>query len=129
MSWLVFIFALEAGFLPNYGFVMYQAPEAVVAEHSLYVDMEASVEIHGFYVGGGMRCYMWKTIGDIEFYPYQMTYRFDAGWRNEWLNIGFRHYCQHPVMPWMPFQRPDQNWEGAYEELCFRVRGRIGGKR
>jgi hypothetical protein len=127
MSWLVFVFVLEAGLLPHYGFVMYEPdPAAVIQDLSFYTQLEASVEAYGFYIGGGMRCYFWKTRDDYDFSPFQMTFRFDAGWRNEWLNVGFRHYCLHPVMPWMPFVgAPQQNWEGAYEELFIRIDGRL----
>jgi hypothetical protein len=77
MTWLSFLFALELGLLPNYGFAMYEPdPAYVIADHSLYIDFETSVEAYGFYVGGGMRCYFWKSLGDYDFTPFQMTYRF-----------------------------------------------------
>lgn len=122
MSWLTLFFALELGLLPNYGFVMYEPDATVIADNSLYTDFEASVEVYGFYVGGGMRCYFWKDLDGYDFSPFQMTYRFDAGWRNDRLNIGFRHYCMHPVVPWSS-QMPEKNWEGAYEELFIRFEG------
>jgi len=77
-------------------------------------------------VGGGMRNYFWKDRGEIGFCPYQMTFRFDAGWRNEFLDIGFRHYCMHPVVPWLALtEAPMCEWEGAYEELFVRIHGRL----
>lgn len=125
MTWLAFVFALELGLLPNYGFVMYQPdPEYVIDQHALYTDLEASVEAGGFYLGGAMRCYFWAHRNDYGFSPFQMTYRFDAGWRNDRLNIGFRHYCMHPVVPWSSHM-PEKNWEGAYEELFIRLEGKI----
>jgi len=127
MNWLVFVFALETGMLPNYGFVMYEPDfQAVFAKHSFYTYMEASVETYGFYVGGAMRCYFWKTTNGYDFSPYQMTFRFDAGWRNKWLEIGFRHYCMHPVMPWITnYDTPQQNWEGSYEKIFVRFEGQM----
>jgi len=61
MNWLVFVFALECGLLPNTGFVMYQPDlDYVVGAVGFYTDLSASVESFGFYVGGGMRNYFWK---------------------------------------------------------------------
>ena len=127
MSWLVFVFALECGLLPNTGFVMYQPDlESVVGAVGFYTDLSASVESFGFYVGGGMRNYFWKDRGKIGFCPYQMTFRFDAGWRNENIEIGFRHYCMHPGVPFLELTgAPVCEWEGAYEELFVRIHGRL----
>ena len=127
MSWLVFVFALEAGLLPHYGFVMYEPDlQAVFADHSFYTHLEASVEAYGFYVGGAMRCYFWKCRDGYDFSPYQMTFRFDAGWRNDFLNIGFRHYCMHPVVPFLALKgAPLCKWEASYEELFVRIEGRL----
>jgi hypothetical protein len=127
MTWLVFVFALEAGILPNGGFVMYQPdPAYVVDAVGFYTDLSCSVESFGFYVGGGMRNYFWKDRDGMGFYPYQMTFRFDAGWRNEFLEVGFRHYCMHPVVPWLALTgAPECQWEGSYEELFVRMHGRL----
>ncbi len=126
MSWLVFVFALECGLLPNTGFNMYQPDlESVSGAVGFYTALSASVEYFGFYVGGGMRNYFWKDRGKISYWPYQMTFLFDAGWRNDFLDIGFRHYCMHPVVPFLAIiGTPPQNWECSYDELFVRVHGR-----
>ena len=59
-------------------------------------------------------------------WPYQMTFLFNAGWRNENIEIGFRHYCMHPVVPFLELTgAPTQNWECSYDELFIRVHGRL----
>jgi hypothetical protein len=122
MNTLLFIFALEAGVLPNYEFVIYQPDlDYVEADYSFYTSLEITAELYGFYLGGAMKCYMWRNTGRLNFHPYQMTYRFDAGWRNDWLTLGFRHYCIHPVIPLAGVMLPEQNWEEAFEELFIRV--------
>jgi len=126
MDWLVFEFALECGLLPNTGFAIYQPDlKSVAGADGFYTALSASVESFGFYVGGGMRNYFWKML-EKGFRPYQMTFRFDAGWRNDFLDIGFRHYCMHPVVPFLGLTgAPPQNWECAYEVLFFRIHGRL----
>jgi len=127
MSWLVFVFALEVGLFPNNSFIMYQPnPAYVIDAVGFYTDLEASMESYGFYVGGGMRCYFWKDRDPLDFYPYQMTFSFDAGWRNEFFEIGFRHYCMHPVVPWLALtEAPECQWEGSYDEMFIRIYGRL----
>lgn len=126
MNWLVFVFALECGMLPNTSFIMYQPnPEYVMNEIGFYTDLSASVEVKGFYIGGGMHNYFWKTIKGISFWPYQMTFLFNAGWRNDYVDVGFRHYCMHPVIPYAGLVKPQQNWEGGYQELFIKFKGRL----
>ena len=119
---LLFIFALEMGILPNYEFLMYQPhPDYIEANCSFYISLDATAELYGFFLGGGMKCYMWRNTGRLNFWPYQMTYRFDAGWRNDWLTLGLRHYCIHPVIPLAGVVLPVQNWEESFQELFVRV--------
>lgn len=127
MSWLVLVFALELGILPQTGFVMYQPnPAYVVDQVGFYTDLSATVEAYGFYAGGGMRCYFWIDRDTVSFWPEQMTFLFEAGWRTEGLNVGFRHYCMHPVVPYLALTgAPPQNWEGSYEEIYIRFDGRV----
>lgn len=127
MSWLVFVFALECGLLPNTGFAMYQPDLSHVTDAiGFYTDLSCSVESFGFYIGGGMRSYFWKYREGVGLWPYQTTFRLDAGWRNEFLDIGIRHYSMRPVVPYLALTgAPMQNWEGAYEEIFIRVGGRL----
>lgn len=76
-------------------------------------------------VGGGRRNYFWKKL-EKGFRPYQMTFLFNPGWRNDFLDVGFRHYCMHPVVPFLGLTGPPpQNWECAYDELFIRIHGRL----
>jgi len=124
MNWLFFIFALEAGFFPNASFVMYEMPVEEVFDLGMYVQIEAEVLFFDlFFVGGSIRTYVWKKEEGISFWPWRDGFMFNAGLRYKILELGFRHYCTHPVIP---YQYPAQmNWEGAYEEIYFRIEGRI----
>jgi len=127
MNWLFFVFSLEMGILPQANFVMYQPdPQYVLGAFGLYTDLAATIEAYGFYAGGGMRCYMWATQPQIGFWPYQMTFMAEAGWRNDWLTIGFRHWCMHPIVPYLALIGPPPlSWEGGYEEIYVKIHGRL----
>jgi hypothetical protein len=131
MNWLILFFALECGLLPNTNAAMYQPdPRVAVEDLGFYALLEATVEAYGFYVGGEMRCFFWKEQRRLSFWPERMQYGFKAGWRCEHVEFGFRHYCVHPVLPYLALTgAPKQEWELAYEEFFVRVSGKIGGRR
>ena len=124
MSWLVLIFALECGLIPTDNFVMYQVPIERVYDQAFYIQMEAEVELFDLlFIGGTVRTYVWKKQEGISFWPWRDGYLFKVGLRKGPFELGFRHYCTHPVIPYRyPIQ---MNWEGAYEEIYFRVEGQL----
>ena len=126
MSWLVFIFALEIGWLPIDSLKMYEQPMSYQSGQSGYIQFESEIELfkHVF-VGGSIRTYISKNKNSYDFWPTRDGYMFYTGLRYDILEIGFRHYCTHPVVPWDYQFNPI--WEGAYEEIYFRISGKIGG--
>ena len=124
MSWLVFIFALEAGLIPSDHFVMYEIPTEYVYSQSFYLQMDVEAELFDlFFIGGSIRSYVWKSREGPSFWPFRDGYLFKVGLRKKPFELGFRHYCTHPVIP---SQYPAQmNWEGAHEEIYFRIGGRL----
>jgi len=130
MTWLTFIFALELGFLPKGDLVMYDSWlfDVCPISYSAYTDMEAEVVIlDTFFAGGGVRTSIWQLTtdnGDFSFFPHKAVYSFFAGARYRTFEIGFRHFCIHPVVPYFPITWPNPIWEAAYEELYLRISNR-----
>ena len=125
MSWLVLVFALEAGWLPNGAVVMYEVPEVSIFTGSLYTDLSAQLEIaEVLYVGGGTRINVWASEGEYTFWPAAAYFSFEAGARWKGVEIFFRHYCQHPIAPYVPVWDYHGVWEGSYEEVGIRFTGR-----
>ena len=121
MTALLFLFFLEFGFLPSGTMVQYEQPAFVQFEGDLYTDLGALVSLYGFYIGGGVKTYMWRDKGELSFWPHLADYRFLAGFKYGIVEIGFRHYCIHPVVPMLAWTQPAQIWEGAYDEVFIRV--------
>ncbi len=126
MNWIIFIFALEIGWVPNDILRTYEPPMIYNSAESAYIQFESEVELFKlFFIGGSIRTYISKNKNSYDFWPTRDGYMFYTGLRYDILEIGFRHYCTHPVVPWNYQFNPI--WEGAYEEIYFRISGKIGG--
>lgn len=128
MTWLALFFALEVGFLPGgymETYTYYGATDETFAG-AYYVDMDAEVRLFDIlFIGGGSKVYMDRTHGMINFIPNTVNYNFVAGARYGPLEVGFRHYCIHPIMPWSRYRVEMPEWEGWYEEIYVRIEGRF----
>ena len=125
-------YAMEFGYQPVGTVVMYKQPSWRTPDFahfsgSFYTDLEimvgiAGINTLGFYVGGGVRTEMWGLNNELSFWPHLSNYRFLASFRYGPIEIGFRHFCIHPVVPMLALIQPvEQIWEGAYEEVFIRV--------
>ncbi len=130
MNWLIFLFALELGWLPQGDFVMYY-PSSYFAKvypisYSAYVDLEAEVVVlDTFFAGGAVRTSVWqRSPSALNFFPHKAVYSFFAGARLGMVEMGLRHYCIHPVIPFFGLIDPKPIWEGAYEEIYLRISNR-----
>ena len=126
MTWLAFIFALEAGWLPSGGFALYEAPAVVDVTGSFYVDMQAEgIAWKHLYLQGGMKAMMWSQPDDWTFWPHTMLYNIGAGLRWGPLDLGWRHYCVHPVTPYAILYDPQLRAEGSWDEVFLRVQVKV----
>lgn len=129
MKWLLFFFTLELGWMPHGEFVMYDAPllfESFPVAYTAYAELEAEVELFGiFFAGGSIRTSVWQLQhSSWTFFPHKAVYGFFAGARWKLLELGFRHFCIHPVVPYFGLIQPEALWEGAYDELYLRISNR-----
>ncbi len=125
MNWIILAFALELGCLPFDRTIMYDPPALVVQDWVYYDRMETEVQLFNnhIFVGGSVETRMWKNEMAIYFWPERAGFAFNAGLRWGPVEIGFLHYCTHPVIPRKPYSNPRVLWEGAYEKIYIRVEG------
>lgn len=129
MNWLLFMFMLEVGFLPQGDLVMYNSEtiaEVYPVQWLGYTDLGMEIQLGNIlFVGGGVKTMLFAHPSDVlnvGFFPYGAQYRVNAGIRFRGVEVGFRHYCIHPVMPWVGIVKDyEPTWEGWYEEVYFRV--------
>lgn len=141
MNWLAFIFALEAGIVPQNSFVMYQRqaevflfeghyyyPVEVTRENIapiLYTDLRAGVELWDFlFAEGSIRVQMTPN-GITNFDPQSLFYDFRAGARYKGLELFWHHACRHPQMTYAYRYQSISGWEGAYSEIGVRVEVKV----
>ena len=128
MDWLILIMAIEFGVSSDSGFAMYEPPIEVVDQVVFYMDMEIeAVFVDHIYLGGGAKMHAWKKDEGIEFWPSDVFYRAFAGVRFGIFDVGVRHYCRHPVVPWLTSFDYKPKWEAAQTEIFIRAEGKIGG--
>jgi len=130
MNWLIFLFALELGWLPQGNFAMYNVSDRFMkvypVKYTAYVDMEAEVVMFNtLFAGGSVRTSVWQFDSDSwTYFPHKAVYGFFAGVKTRKVEVGFRHYCIHPVIPFFGCVEPKPIWEGSYEEVYIRVTNR-----
>ena len=125
MNWLALAFAIEVGLLPIDQTIMYQSTSRSDEAWVFYTTLEAEVQLfdnHAF-IGGSTEIREWKDKDAMSFWPERAGFAFNAGLRWGPVEIGFLHYCTHPVIPFEPFSNPRVLWEGAYEKIYIRVEG------
>ncbi len=127
MNWIALLFALEIGMMPSGYIESYDRmpPTEYELTGAYYVDMQADVLLYDlFFIGGRTKIYMKKRTDTISFSPDTAEFAFNAGIRAGILEIGFRHYCMHPIVPWLYQSGGTLKWEGSYEEIYVRLETR-----
>ncbi len=122
MTWLILAAALELGWMPLGDFLMHDPYQSIRIAGTFYVDMEARATLFGFlFAGGEVKTFMWKMTDGYQFWPERMLYQFNAGLTWGPAELGWRHYCTHPVTPYLSNWIGEARWEGGYEEVYLRL--------
>jgi hypothetical protein len=125
MNWIVFLFAVEAGFMPMSHWTEYPQAHFENRAGSLYTELETEIQLFWIaFVGGRVVTSMLPSEDTYMFNSLTATYAFSAGFRIGQLEAGFRHVCgPHPVDSFRS-EWYDEAFEGAYEQVYLRVEGR-----
>jgi hypothetical protein len=81
------------------------------------------------FAGGRLEVYDWPDGSGASFWPNRVGFNIEAGLRWGIAEIGWRHYCTHPVIPLFYVPIENRRWEGSYEEIYIRLEGKIGGRK
>lgn len=132
MTWLAFVFALELGMLPSGTYAIYDPPTQTrlegyrLEEHDVtgtyYALFDFELAAGSLFAGGAVKTDVYARESEWTFWPHTAWYSVRAGARYGPVEIGARHYCTHPVVPWLSDARPQ--WEAAYDELYMRFTAR-----
>ena len=135
MNWLIFSFILELGIIPSGSFLMYEKipngyyrTNPIYLQSSFFTNMEVELEFFKhIYIGGGAKTILYYGKGGWWFDPQAVDYKFEYGLRFGIIDIFFLHHCIHPIMTYMYWYNANLIWEGWYNEIGIRIKGKIGG--
>lgn len=124
MNWLILLYFLELGYSPFYGSMNVTPIDNVRIEdpNIYYINMDVEVIVFEYlFVGGGMKAYIQPIKDNYSSHPFEMDYLFKAGLRYKGIEVGFRHFCLHPVRPYEMYYQPQGSTDSGYEELYIRL--------
>ncbi len=124
MNWITLFFIIELGLNPFKGTITsYEnTQDLYIEEMSTYIQLETEVELLDyFFIGGMIKTDMLINQERLSFRPELSSYLFKAGVRFKMLEIGFRHICIHPTMPYYLQFQPITTYDAAYEEIYIRI--------
>lgn len=123
MTWLTLFFALELGFIPQAGILMYEPSEAFTFGGAFYTELEAEIMLFDIlFAGGGVRTYVTPGSNRFNFSPNNAIYDFRAGLRfGDNVEVCWWHRCFHPSFPYLSFNDHKLSGvEGSYDEVYVR---------
>lgn len=134
MSILLLNFALLGSITLNDDFFLYQGVTNYVQQYSVFRDLpEGTVGFRAefllfdnWFLGG--TCTTAVTPGNWSFSVQSIYSVFNIGYRNELLEVGFRHGCSHPVYAYVRAHWshvPDSDIEGSFDELYIEIKGKL----
>ena len=87
-------------------------------DYTMTVEMELSFYKDMFFIGVNIFIPMY-TNGKISFNPTSLGSLFYMGIRYKFIEIGYSHYCEHPITTWQT--NPILNYEFAYDEIYLKL--------
>jgi len=116
------------GMLPFFGLSFWESNYRQITDSAYYVKTGIEAEYKGFFAGGLYQSTFFKKEGFL-FNPDHDIYEVNLGWRKDNFEIGYRHNCSHPVIPfyWIYPIPPNILREGAWDEIYIKLslEGRI----
>lgn len=125
MHWLIILYFIELGYSPFYD-SLNVTPEnnnSIIRDESvMYINLSMEIELFKYiFVGGMAKNYFQRKDNNYSFHPFEVDYLFKAGLRYKNIELGFRHFCLHPVRPYEMYYHPQGSTDSSYEEFYIRI--------
>ena len=88
------------------------------------IDLEFSTPKDHFFIGGGFKSVFAPKENLRSFVPLRDAFDFNIGMRYNRFQLGFRHYCTHPVALAVHNRPNKYAIHGAYEEIYLTISNR-----
>jgi hypothetical protein len=126
MTWLVLVMAVQLGFYPQGGVVMYEPLSIIDASGMFYQQMEAKAVLFGLVeFGGSVKVNDWIERGSVNFWPEGLASEFFVHVLIGPITVGWRHECIHPVMPYLPVSKASALWDSWTDDVFVRAQIRF----
>jgi len=123
MNWLILLYFIELGYSPFYDSrnIFEEDNTRIRIENTYYITLDSEVVVLNYlFIGGAVKTYILGS-DNYNYFPFEADYLFKAGLRFKNLELGFRHFCLHPVRPYEMYYEPQGTTDGAYEEFYIRL--------
>jgi hypothetical protein len=125
LSLFVLVFSIEFGMLD--GSEVLHSGYFETRPGSNYVAVDAELRYGALFVGGGIENQQYfssVTPMSPAFTPFRAIYSASAGARYRGIEVGWRHFCDHPVRS---LGSPDTPIQKAESRIYIKYEGKIGG--
>ncbi len=126
LAWLKLLnyyYFLTAGLIPHNNFINYEdklcfAPAVM---YHINIATEISSPKNIFYIGGGFENYYVKTDKKMFFTALQDAFIFKTGIRYLNFELGYQHYCTHPLAFSISNSASMRSKYGSYDEIFVKL--------
>ena len=124
MSWLILLYFIELGYAPFYN------SQNIAEDYNVrlrdtaiyYVTLNAEVTLFNYvFITGAVKTYVQDQQGELSYFPFEADYFFSIGLRYKSIELGFKHFCLHPIRPYEMYYQPQGSTDGSYEEFYIRI--------
>ena len=118
---IALLFFLEIGYIPMQATVEYDyLTDILDIKSAYYVELGFEAEWFGIFIGGSADIGTFKD-GALSFYPFYLKSDFNVGYRRKYFEVGYRHMCNHPIVPYFFAWPPVVFRDSASDEFYLRL--------
>lgn len=116
-------YSLTLGIIPNNNFVNYEDQLCFDPKIMYHANMEMTFKTPKeiFFIGGGYENHYVKQGGRLTFTALQDAFIFSTGIKLYNIQIGYTHYCTHPLAFSVSNTASDRAKYGAYDEIYIKI--------
>ncbi len=123
---IAFAFFIEVGYMPQSQVLTYVTVAEMIDEsQQFYIELGGRLYFWDMlYVGGSAKIHMWPE-ALTDWHPHKLDSLFEIGIEYGAIEFGFRHWCKHPIVPYLSEIGHFNSVDEVHEEIFLRVEGKI----
>lgn len=121
---IALLFFLELGYVPMQVTEEYDyLADILDVRSAYYAELGVEAEWRGVFVSGAVDVGVFKDKepSEMDFWPFYLKSDFGLGYRRKGFEIGYRHMCNHPIVPYFFAWPPVVFRDSASDEFYLRL--------